>query len=51
MDNVGTVPASMATFLALQKMTTEAPDKEHLLINAGTYATEFSHADDDYLLD
>jgi 5'-methylthioadenosine nucleosidase len=35
-DNVGTVPASIATFLALHKMTSEAPDKEHLLINAGT---------------
>jgi len=35
-DNVGTVPASLATFLALNKMTTEAPDKEHVLINAGT---------------
>ncbi|CAB9520397.1 5'-methylthioadenosine/S-adenosylhomocysteine nucleosidase 2 [Seminavis robusta] len=35
-DNVGTVPASIATFLALNKMTSEAPDKEHLLINAGT---------------
>jgi len=35
-DNVGTVPASIATFLALQKMKRELPDKEHLLINAGT---------------
>lgn len=35
-DNVGTVPASLASFLALSKMTTENPEKEHLLINAGT---------------
>lgn len=35
-DNVGTVPASIATFLALQKMKSELPGKEHLLINAGT---------------
>ena len=35
-DNVGTVPASLASFLALSKMTTDNPDKEHLLINAGT---------------
>lgn len=35
-DNVGTVPAALATFLALSKMTAENPDKEHLLINAGT---------------
>lgn len=35
MDNIGTVPASLATFLALHKMTTEAPTKMHLLINAG----------------
>lgn len=34
-DNVGTVPASVATFLALQKMKTDA-DPAHLLINAGT---------------
>ncbi|KAL9179645.1 hypothetical protein ACHAXT_008935 [Thalassiosira profunda] len=33
-DNVGTVPAAMATFLALQKM--KADDPAHLLINAGT---------------
>mmetsp|Transcript_19930 Transcript_19930/g.41953 ORF Transcript_19930/g.41953 Transcript_19930/m.41953 type:complete len:250 (+) Transcript_19930:205-954(+) len=33
-DNVGTVPASIATFLALQKM--QASDPAHLLINAGT---------------
>jgi len=33
-DNVGTVPASVATFLALQKM--KADDPAHLLINAGT---------------
>jgi 5'-methylthioadenosine nucleosidase len=35
-DNVGTVPASIATFLALTKMKAELPDKQHLLINAGT---------------
>jgi 5'-methylthioadenosine nucleosidase len=33
-DNVGTVPAAMATFLALQKMNTEGV--ADLLINAGT---------------
>jgi len=33
-DNVGTVPASVATFLALQKM--KADDPADLLINAGT---------------
>ena len=35
-DNVGTVPASLATFLALSKLTGEYPEKAHLLINAGT---------------
>jgi len=35
-DNCGTVPAALASFLAMNKMTMEAPDKEHLLINAGT---------------
>ena len=33
-DNVGTVPAAVATFLALQKM--KADDPAHLLVNAGT---------------
>ena len=33
-DNVGTIPASLATFLALQKLHDETP--AHLLINAGT---------------
>lgn len=35
-DNVGTVPAAVATFLALQKMKTDEKDHAHLLINAGT---------------
>lgn len=35
-DNVGTVPASVATFLALQKMKSTDQDPAHLLINAGT---------------
>mmetsp|Transcript_5172 Transcript_5172/g.11226 ORF Transcript_5172/g.11226 Transcript_5172/m.11226 type:complete len:251 (-) Transcript_5172:248-1000(-) len=34
-DNVGTVPASVATFLALQKLQGN-DDPAHLLINAGT---------------
>mmetsp|Transcript_21092 Transcript_21092/g.43437 ORF Transcript_21092/g.43437 Transcript_21092/m.43437 type:complete len:269 (+) Transcript_21092:15-821(+) len=33
-DNVGTVPAAVATFLALQKL--KETDPAHLLINAGT---------------
>lgn len=35
-DNVGTVPASVATFLALQKLKTDEDTAAHLLINAGT---------------
>ena len=34
-DNVGTVPAAVATFLSLQKMKAD-DDPAHLLINAGT---------------
>eukprot|EP00956_Cyclotella_meneghiniana_P033457 scaffold96383_cov68-Cyclotella_meneghiniana.AAC.7 len=34
-DNVGTVPAALATFLALQKMNSTSADAD-LLINAGT---------------
>ena len=35
-DNVGTVPAAIATFLTLQKMKADNDDDAHLLINAGT---------------
>ena len=35
-DNVGTIPAALATFLALQKLKTVDEDPAHLLINAGT---------------
>eukprot|EP00587_Corethron_hystrix_P007517 CAMPEP_0113302980 /NCGR_PEP_ID=MMETSP0010_2-20120614/3586_1 /TAXON_ID=216773 ORGANISM="Corethron hystrix, Strain 308" /NCGR_SAMPLE_ID=MMETSP0010_2 /ASSEMBLY_ACC=CAM_ASM_000155 /LENGTH=256 /DNA_ID=CAMNT_0000156899 /DNA_START=43 /DNA_END=813 /DNA_ORIENTATION=+ /assembly_acc=CAM_ASM_000155 len=35
-DNVGTVPGSLSTFLSLEKMKTEAPDEDLILINAGT---------------
>ncbi|KAL7527408.1 hypothetical protein ACHAXR_001946 [Thalassiosira sp. AJA248-18] len=35
-ENVGTVPATVATFLTLQKMNVADEDPAHLLINAGT---------------